>query len=80
MTKWICSDILKVKRNFMQIYKTYKSFYAMFEDNVFFLKTIEIEWKTKTNKYVMFVLKRILSIQIQIKHLLIEWKYDEEIK
>ena len=54
--------MLKIKRNSMQIYKTYKSFYAMFENNVFSSKTIEIKWKTKVNKYVMFALKKILSI------------------
>ena len=80
MTEWICPDMLNVKRNFMQVYKTYKNFYAMFEDNVFSSRTIEIEQKTKANKYVMFVLKRTLSTQIRIKHLLIKQKHDEEIK
>ena len=35
--------MLKIERDSMQIYKTYKNFYAVFEDNVFFLKTVEIE-------------------------------------
>ena len=49
MTEWICSDMLKIKRNFMQIYKTYmKNFYAVFEDSIFSSKTIEIKEKTKT--------------------------------
>ena len=48
MTKWICSDMLNVRRNSMQVYKTYiKNFYAMFKDNIFSSKTVEIKWKTK---------------------------------
>ena len=64
--------MLEIKKDSMQVYKTYKNFYAVFKDNVFFSKTIEIERKTKANKYVMFALKRILSTQVRIKHLLIE--------
>ena len=54
--------MLKMRKDFMQVYKTYKNFYAMFENNVFFSKTIKIERKTKANKYVMFILKKTLSI------------------
>ena len=54
--------MLEIEKNSMQIYKTYKDFYAMFENNVFSSRTIEIERKTKINKYVMFALKRTLSI------------------
>ena len=53
--------MLNVKKNFMQVYKTYKNFYTIFEDNVFSSKTIEIERRTKANKYIMFTLKKILS-------------------
>ena len=62
MTKWVCSDMLNVRRDSMQVYKTYKSFYAVFENNVFSSKIIKIKRRTKTNKYVMFALKKILLI------------------